>query len=207
MDDASLHPLTLRFASPALEASFLDDYFRKSVRLVRLAILLGFGQYALFGFLDAAMIPDSVMEIRTIRIVVCAVILGLFGVTYTRRFTVRSMQGIVSLVPLVAGIGVSVMAFVGQDPNGYYDYYAGLMLILFYVHSLLRLRFVYASAVSWAIIGLYQAVTLLLVPTPFHVLMNNSFFLSSANISGMVASYALELYARKLFVKNQALDS
>ncbi|MEP0547889.1 MAG: PP2C family protein-serine/threonine phosphatase [Rhodothermales bacterium] len=206
MDHAALHPLTLRFASPDREASFRRDYYRKSVRLVRLAILLGCGQYALFGFLDAVMIPDSLAEVRVIRVVVCSLLLVLLGVTYTRAFTARTMQRIVSLVPLVAGIGAAVLAYVGQDPNGYYDYYAGLMLILFYVHALLRLRFVYATAVSWAIIGIYYLVTLLLIPTPLHVLTNNAFFLASANTSGMVASYALEFYARKLFAKNQVLD-
>ena len=158
MDHASLHPLTLRFASPAREASFLDDYFRKSVRLVRLAILLGFGQYALFGFLDAAMIPDSVMEIRTIRIVVCAVLLGLLGGdVHARASRSGRCSGSSASSRSSPASGSSVMAYVGQDPNGYYDYYAGLMLILFYVHALLRLRFVYATAVSWAIIGTVSA--------------------------------------------------
>ncbi len=205
-DHARLHPVTLRFASPVREAAFAQDYFRRSLILVRLAILLGCGQLALFGLLDAAMITDGLGSIRLVRFTACALILALFGVTFTRAFTVRSMQGIVGLVPLVAGVAVSAMALLGQDPNGYYDYYAGLMLVLFYIHALLRLRFVYATAVSWAVIGLYHLVTLAAIPTPPHVMLNNSFFLSSANISGMVASYALELYARRLFVKNQTLD-
>ena len=206
LDQASIHPITLRFASAEREAAFSQDYFRRSLLLVRLAILLGCAQFALFGFLDGAMISEGLAEVRAVRVVVCLVILLLFGATFTRRFTARTMQGVVALVPLAGGTAVSAMALLGQDPNGYYDYYAGLMLVLFYVHALLRLRFVYATAVSWAIITLYHAVTFAAIPTPPHVLLNNSFFLSSANISGMVASYALELYARKLFVKNQALD-
>jgi hypothetical protein len=206
MDDSSLHPLTLRFTSPEREAQFTRDYFRKSARLVRLAILIGCGQFALFGFLDAAMVPDSVGEARLIRVVVCLVLLALFGLTFTRRFRPATMQPLVSLVPLVAGAGVTALALVAQNENAYYDYYAGLMIVLFFVHALLRLRFLYASAVSWALIGAYQLVTILAIPTPLHVFINNSFFLASANISGMVASYALEYYVRTLFVKTQALD-
>lgn len=206
MDDSSLHPVTLRFASDKREAQFARDYFRKSVRLVRLAILIGCGQFALFGLLDAAMIPGSADEARVIRAVVCLVLLGLVALTYTRHFRPSTMQRIVSLVPLVAGVGVAALAFVAQDENAYYDYYAGLMIVLFFVHALLRLRFVYATTVSLALVGSYHLVTVLAIPTPSHVLINNLFFLSSANVTGMVASYALELYARKLFVKTQALD-
>lgn len=206
MDDSSLHPLTLRFASPEREAQFAKDYFRKSVRLVRLAILIGCGQFALFGFLDAAMVPDSAGEVRLLRVVVCLVLLALFGLTYTRHFRPRTMQPFISLVPIVAGVGVTVLALIAQNENAYYDYYAGMMIILIFVHALLRLRFVYASAVGWAIIGLYQLVTIVAIPTPLAVLINNSFFLASANISGMVASYALEFYVRRLFEKNQTLD-
>src|SRR5690554_4187626 len=128
MDHAPLHRFTLRFASATREAAFAQDYFRRSLILVRLAILIGCGQLALFGFLDSAMITDGLAGVRLVRFTACALILALFGVTYTRHFTVRSMQGIVGLVPFVAGVAVSVMALIGQDPNGYYDYYAGLML-------------------------------------------------------------------------------
>jgi uncharacterized membrane protein YkgB len=206
MDDPSLHPVTLRFASAQREVQFARDYFRKSVRLVRLAILIGCGQFALFGLLDAAMIPDSVGATRVIRVAVCLVLLGLAALTYTRHFRPRTMQPLVSLVPLVAGVGVAALALVAQDENAYYDYYAGLMIVLFFIHSLLRLRFAYAAVVSWALVGSYHLVTVLAIPTPPHVLINNLFFLTSANVTGMVASYALEFYARKLFVKNQALD-
>jgi len=206
MDDHSLHPLTLRFTSPEREAQFARDYFRKSARLVRLAILIGCGQFALFGFLDAAMIPDSFGAVREIRVLVCLMLLALFGLTYTRHFRPGTMQHFVSLVPFVAGFGVAALALVAQDENAYYDYYAGLMIVLFFIHALLRLRFVYAAAVGWALVGSYHLVTVLAIPTPPHVLVNNLFFLSSANVTGMVASYALEFYARKLFAKNQALD-
>ena len=116
------------------------------------------------------MIPDSAAEARAIRVVVCLLVFGLLGLTYTRAFTVRTMQAVVSIVPLVAGVGVSALALVGQNQNAYYDYYAGLMIVLFFVHALLRLRFVYATAVSLAIVGLYQLVTLLAIPTPLPVL-------------------------------------
>lgn len=206
MDDGRLHLLTLRFASPAREAAFQEDYFRRSVRPVRLAILVGFGQYALFGLLDSVMVPDSAPVIRIVRVVVCAVLLGLLGLTFTRHFTARSMQRIVGLVPFVGGLGVPLMAYLGQDANNYYDYYAGLMLVLFYIHALLRLRFVVATALSWGLIAAYQLVTALLVPTPPEIHLNNAFFLGSANISGMVASYALEYYARRVYWQTQALD-
>ncbi|MDX1530002.1 MAG: SpoIIE family protein phosphatase [Rhodothermales bacterium] len=200
-----LHLLTLRFSTPRREAAFRVDYFRQSARLVRWAVLLGCVQYALFGLLDAAMVPESAGTIRVIRAVVCGLLLGFIGFTYTRRFTPRSMQAAIAVVPVIGGAGLAVMAFVGQDPNAYYDYYAGLMLILVYVHVLLRLRFVWATAVSGFVIALYLAVTEALLDTPAYLVFNNGTFLVSTNVTGMVASYALEFYARRVFWQREEL--
>ena len=56
-----LHPITLAFCGSQshLEKPFLDDYFIGSLPIVRFACLLAFFLYALFGILDAYLIPDK----------------------------------------------------------------------------------------------------------------------------------------------------
>ena len=199
MQRARFHPLTLRFSSDYLEAAFHVDYVRRSLILVRWALVLGLVQYAGFGLLDRALVPSSYLEVRMIRITVC-VLLAL-GVAYTFAPSFRkTMQAALAVTPLVGGFGVVSMVFFCQTVDGYYQYYVGLMLILIYVHVLLRLRFVVASAVGGVLIAAYLIVAGI-IATPPHLLANNALFLISANFSGMVASYALERYARLAFVQ------
>jgi len=202
---ARIHPATLRFASPRREAAFREDYFRSSLWLTRGGLLLGAVMYGLFGWLDVAMVPDAAPYLHFIRAAVCTYIAGVLALTFTRGFGVRNWQVIVSSVPLAAGLGVATFVGVGQDLNGYYDYYAGQMLILFYVHALLRLRFVWAWAVSAVLIGMYVVASLTLADTAGILLVNNTFFLLAANFSGMAASYGLENYARRVFAQHEEL--
>jgi hypothetical protein len=205
METARIHPLTLRFTSDRREAAFRADYFRSSLWLMRGALLLGAVQYALFGWLDVAMVPDAAPALHAIRAVVCTFVAGVLALTFTRRFTIRNFQWWLASVPLAAGLGVAAFVAVGQDVNGYYDYYAGQMLILFYVHALLRLRFVWASAVSAVLIGLYVVASATLADTTGILLVNNTFFLLAANFSGMAASYGLEYFARRVFIQAEEL--
>ncbi|HET6569265.1 MAG TPA: SpoIIE family protein phosphatase, partial [Rhodothermales bacterium] len=205
MEFRHLNPFTLRFASAPTEEAFGDYYVERYIRVARLGMLLGCIQYALFGLLDSAMVPGSLHMVRAIRLVVCLFVFGVFLFSYAGAF-VRRMQIYVTLVPLVAGVGVLAMILAAEHVNSYYDFYAGIMLILFYVHALLRLRFVYAAAVSWALVLGYVFLSVVVVPTPAPFLANNVAFLLSANLSGMVASYALEYYTRHVFWQTRALN-
>ncbi len=79
--------------------------------------------------------------------------------------------------------------------DGYY--YSGLMLVLIYVHVLLRLRFVTATVIGAGLTALYLGVASLFTPGLY--LANAGQFLLSTQLSGMIASYALERYARVEF--------
>lgn len=199
MSTTSVHPFSLRFASDYVEAAFQVEYARRSLLLVRWALVLGLMQYAGFGLLDRWLVPSSLMEVRLVRLGAClALALGIVY-TFAPSFQKR-MQVALAVVPLIGGLGVVAMVAVAQTADGYYQYYVGLTLILIYVHVLLRLRFVVASAVGGALITAYLIVAVL-QETPPYLLANNVFFLLSANLSGMVASYALERYARLGFVQ------
>ena len=198
MATAQLHPFTLRFSSSHLEQVFRVDYARRSLVLVRWAIVVGTAQFALFGLLDRLMVPASFETIQRIRLVSCGLLVLCLVFTFSPLFR-RWMQGFLTVPPLIAGLSVTVMAVVGQGTDGYYDYYAGVLVVLIFVHVLLRLRFVVASAVGGVLIGVYLGAAAA-IGTPGALLANNAFFLLSANFTGMVASYALERYARLGFL-------
>ena len=205
----SVHPVTLRFRDSASEVAFRADYVARSWPLVRAALVLGFVQYAAFGWLDRWVAPVAFDEVRAVRIAVCAVVAVGIGATYLPR--VRAWLKPAVTVALAAGLGVVAMEWAVQHAvqaggvpptargllilDGYY--YSGLMLVLIYVHVLLRLRFVTATVIGAALIALYLAVASL--HTPGLYLANAGQFLLSTQLSGMVASYALERYARYEF--------
>ena len=210
MATAPLHPLSLRFASASTEAAFLTDYERRSRGLVRAGLVLGLVQYAGFGFLDPYVAPVAFGEVRAVRVVVCALVaLAIVG-TFVEGLRRRSVPSVVAA--LAGGLGVAVMEWAVQRAvgtaaappaggllilDGYY--YSGLMLVLVYVHVLLRLRAVTASAIGAGLVAAYLAVAS--AHTPPVQLVNAAMFLGSVQFTGMVASYALERYARLEFVQ------
>lgn len=202
---APLNPFTLRFHEEAEEAAFAKSYARGSVLQARLAILMGLVMYASFGLLDPWMVQEALHAVWLTRGVICALILLLLLVSLRPLF-LRHMQLVLSLVSLVGGLGVTVLVVVAQDADRYYDYYVGLVLILFFVHVLLRMRFVWATAVSWTLIAVYNGAAFGLTATPLPVLFNSNFFLVGANVSGMFASYLLERYAREVFWQQRLLQ-
>ncbi len=192
--------------SEKLEEEYYDDFFRTSLPIVRVAIILGFALYSLFGFLDIWVVPVHKTEVWFIRYaIVCPLLAIAFALTYTGIF-IRYMQSIMTVVSFFAGFGIVVMiGFTFETELGFKFYYAGLMLVIMWIYALVRLRFMYATAVSWVITITYEIAAvgvnkLLVTPENVTVFINNNFFFISANVIGMFASFTIEWYMRKNFL-------
>ncbi len=125
-------------------------------------------------------------DLVSIRVLVFLVILGIIGWSYHRSF-IRYMQPAISLVPLIAGLGVAIMILIIQSEERYNQYYVGFIIIFIYIHVLLRLRFVYATAVCWFIFFLFVYASLQ-IDLPVVSFINSTFFSGVCQICGMVAS-------------------
>ncbi len=198
------HVLTGFYAK--LEDEYFDDFYHSSLPIVRVALILGFALYSLFGFLDIWVVPLHKEDVWLIRYaVVCPMLAVTFALSYTGIFN-RYMQAIMTFVSFVAGFGIVVMIGVASESElGFKFYYAGLMLVLMWIYTLIRLRFIYATAVSWIITITYEFIavkinSLLGSPDNLTVFINNNFFFISANIIGMFASFTIEWYMRKNFL-------
>ncbi len=203
-----LDPITMRFKSPKLEMRYKISYAERSLFVARVAMLFGGFQYLLFAVLDLMLgniiTTGMFIDLMIIRVSVFAVILLVFMWSFKKSFK-KHMQLCISIVPLVAGLGLSFMILHLQSNETYNQYYVGYILIFIYVHVLLKLRFVYATAVSWAIFFLFVYASLSIEAT-YAFVINSSFFLISAQLCGMVASYLLEYYDRTVFTQKMALD-
>ncbi|WP_165138436.1 PP2C family protein-serine/threonine phosphatase [Halalkalibaculum roseum] len=203
-----INPFTLEFSSPGTEKRFRIDYTNRSLPIVRIAMMVGALQYLLFFILDLMIeqLPESVgiVDLLIIRTVVFMVIVAITVLSF-QDFFKRYFQFFVSLVPITAGIGVVIMIMLVQNSSGYDEYYVGVMIIFFYIHVLLRMRFIYATLVGWFLILMYF-LALDFSTTPQGLLLNSTFFLISTQLCGMFASYSLEYYARLVFVQSRDLE-
>ena len=204
-DGARLDYVTLRFLDdPDAERAFLDDYYRRSINQMRIAIVLAIVITAAFGFRDAWITPTVTARLWFVRYaIVCPFFLAALLFSFT-RFARRFMQLCISLGMLVCGLGVIAMLVIAPAP-GNYLYYAGLLLIPMFPPTI-RVRFIYSAIASWTIIAAYEIAAIRLTDTSLPYLINNNFFLITSTAIGMITSYMLELFARKNFIQQIQLE-
>lgn len=198
-----VHPVTLSFDSPDLNRKFSKYSAKRSLVFVRVSLVLAIVLYIAFAWLDPYIIPDVSSEMLVIRVLSCLIFAGATVLTYT-RLGIRHFQLLMSLVVVLGGVGIITMTQVSEATGGF-QYYAGLILAVMYAHSLLRLRFIYATVTTWLVLAGYVVTTTLLDVIPFEILLNNVFFLVSSNIIGMFASFWIEYYFKSSFWKEQIL--
>jgi Protein kinase domain len=198
-DAVRTHPVTLKFASPELEAAFKEQYQYESLRHTRLAFALGVVLVAMFGILDAVILPSVRNQLWTIRFgFICPVLLVLMVATLAPG-VVRYIEWILSAGLLVTGAGILALVLISPPGHRYYD--PGLILVLMYTYVFVKLRFAVATLVGWTLVALYFVVELR--DTPWPLLTNNLFFWVSASVIGMGTAYFLESLARRNFVQEK----
>jgi len=198
-----------------LEEEFLNDYTEKTILISRIALILGILLYGLFGILDIWIVPDHRRIIWAIRyVVVCPTFIIILLITFVIKLR-RHLQIVFSFSAILAGYGIILMiALSNVNELGFRLYYAGLILVIFWVHSIIRLRFIYATVVSWILIIGYEYVAIFTQGLSldssqglyFPIFINNNFFFISANIIGMFASYSQELFYTKDFIQRKEIE-
>ena len=193
-----IHPINLSFQgeSKDLEKEFIADYTSKSLQTIRITLLIASVFYAIFGFLDAKLIPEMKNLLWLIRYAfVIPFIIGVILFSYSKHFK-NWIQPILSFTMVVSGIGIIIMIIIAPTPINY-AYYAGLILIFMFGYILIRLRFIWASLAGWTIVIIYELIAI--DNTPYEIFLNNNFFFISANIIGMAVCYYFEYYLRRDF--------
>lgn len=188
-----------------LEQNFKQDYFQKSLKFTRIALITGILLFSAFGVLDAMLMQASKAEFWLIRYgIVCPVGGAILLFSFTSHFQ-RYWQVSLILGTLVAGLGILAMIAVAPSVN--FFYYVGLILVLFFCYTFFRIRFIWATITSWLIVVFYEIIATQIVHTSFPDLVSNNFFFVSASIIGMFASYSIEYYARKSFYLVKLLEN
>ncbi len=185
-----------------LEREFQDDYFEHSLKPLRPAIVVGALLYAVFAVMDAWLIPEVKALAWFIRFgVVCPACALILAATYAPSFK-KYMQPSLAALVFLSGAGLVAIMVIAHRAGNYF-YYSGLILVIMYAYTFVRLRFFYATAAAWCIMSLYEMTTLWVGPPALPQLLYDNFLFGSANLIGMFSCYHAELSARKDFIKNR----
>ena len=198
---ARSHPLTLRFASAELEAAFKEEYQRESVPHIQLAVGIGIFLVAIFALVDHIALATVQNKLWLIRFAIVIPILLVVLVTTFLPRAYRYIEWVLALAVLCAGTGILALVMVSPPNQRYYD--PGLILVLMYNFVFLKLRFIVATLVGWALVVVFFLTELLLHATPWPLLVNNVFMWGSAVVIGMFAAYFIETLARRNYVQEK----
>ena len=200
-----LDPVWLRFRDPAVESVFLSDTLRSSINFIRAYLVAGTCLYMAFGFLDYVVGGDTVNLLWLIRYaIVVPIILSVFLLTFFSPFY-RVAQQALGLAMISCGLGVVAMtAIMGPPFNS--QYYAGLIMVVIYCGSLIRLKFHFSVLISLGLLASYGIVALLVNPIPMPNLISNMFFLTMATGVGLFSAYIQELYIRRAYVGQRIVE-
>ena len=191
-----VNKLTLSFEDKNLNNEFISELAERSIKVVRSSMIFAFIIYAVFGLIVNDMLPNSSELYLVNRIIGITFSIVIFSLTYLPVYKNHS-QVILSSLIIFGGLNIVMMSV---DSSGIL--YVGLILTSIYAHSLLRLRFIYATITTWFLVITYLFVISTIKISPMNILMSNAFFLISANLVGMVASYSIEYFMRSAFWKS-----
>jgi signal transduction histidine kinase/CheY-like chemotaxis protein len=192
--------LTLKFSGQdaELERPFLDYYSFRSLNYTRFALVAATLMIAIFGILDHYLLPNHTRLLWGIRFgVICPATLLVVAFTYSKRL-VRLIPFFQVFLLLLTAVGFTVMIMFSPMPVNYL-YYTGLIAVLTYGYTFLRLRFIWSTLAGWLIVFIYIALAASKAEIPIPIFISNIFFLVTSNVIGMMASYSIEYYARNDF--------
>ena len=197
--------LRLQFRDPVAEKTFQIDTLAQSINLIRVYLIAGTLLYVAFGILDIVLGGRAVASILAIRFgIVTPILLLIFVLTYSSHFQ-RMMQPALALAMIGSGMGIIAMTWIMGPPFNSL-YYAGLIMVVSYCGSLIRLNFRYSALISVWLFVCYQLVGLWLNPIPMPVFISNDFFLGMASGVGLFAAYIQEIYLRKAYVAQKVVE-
>lgn len=199
----TLRPLSLRFTDAGLERGFQEQYFRDNIGYVRTAHVIAIVGWALFGlFVPPPGSHESYLVITLVAGVgVTSVSLAL---TYTRRFGRSWQRSVVALVVVYPTLSELYRMLWGRAAD--WTGVVGLLLVLAFAYALLRLQYRYAALAGLLAVVCYNVTRILVQARGDIGLIQPDIYLTAFAVVGTAAAFALERFARLLFLRERDLD-
>jgi signal transduction histidine kinase len=205
-DDYALDKLLLSFRDRGLERRFEVESVIASMNFIRAYVVGGILIYIAFGALDLVTKDPAMPWLMLIRYgMVCPILAGILTSTFFPLFK-RYSQFLLSLAMLSSGLSIVAMTAIMRPPFNT-QYFAGIIIVLSYCGSLIRLRFAYSTICAWFLFLAYQVTTILINPIDWRTFAANDFFLGSATLVGMLSSYIQEFYFRQSYIAGKRAEA
>ncbi|RIX49155.1 MAG: diguanylate cyclase [Rhodocyclales bacterium GT-UBC] len=200
-----LHPISLSFRDPALEARYLANSLPALRRHSRLAILVGLVLYELSSLLDSWYAPDALLgTVTLLRWMAMGPAILTLLYTFTPAFE-RCNSIPLALVGAYAAAGIFALLWLGPETLAIY-YNAALVLVILFTYTFVGARFIHALGINLLLIILYNLIFLGLHGYPPRLMLTHDFFILCANVIGGFDCYLSEAQRRMLFFREQELD-
>jgi class 3 adenylate cyclase len=199
-----MHPISLSFDDLELERAFRNYHFRRSLTNVRVALVLGASQWAIFGLLALGVLEADTGTDFTFRYgVLIPSVLIMLGLTYLPSFPRWWTRGLIAVLLFNAVVWASQRTLI--DEGGAAWGYPVIMVILAFAFMLSRLRFLEATISGLVIIAYSVVVWALFTDDTAVDLLISAFFMCAIQLAGMAGAYLLERSERWLFVSERAV--
>lgn len=200
----------IRF-DPALEAAYQADLADEKARAFFWTTLLCSFLYVCFGVLDMYVLPSNVEGAWAVRaIVVIFSLLATAATRLSREAFLRHYSALVCLLYLWWGMGIETIILLAAPTDlGFSTYYAGLILVSMALYTWTYLHPLYAALTGLALVLTYVGLAIgsqhMGQGGDWIVLVQNCFFLVSANVVGAFSLYMRERFSRQAFLLKNAL--
>jgi adenylate cyclase len=198
-----LHRVSLRFADEAAERRFQDQYLRDNLSYIRGAHVVGIAAWAFFGLYGSAGVISELHVVLHFGAAIPVVVASL-ALTYARWYGRVWQPAIVALVVANSALVELHRLLSGQGTR--WDDVASLMLVLALTYTLLRLQYMYAASAAALVIGYYTATSVLFPHDSGIAIVAADIYLVAFAVIGTAGAYALERFARVLFLRERQLD-
>jgi Protein kinase domain len=212
-NEFDVHPISLRFRDVPLEQRYLAEDAEASRGRVRLVWTIATLLWMACVVLDLQFHPHdpaALARVETIRLGIGApAVAGVVAFSFVRpKLFERGWQlaafvgGIVTMLSLIA-LGLVPVSAPFAD-RCLYTVLTGFIIMNIVFHTTLMLRFRWASTATWIGTGAFL-VSFASFPTSY--VLDAVFWLVLSNVVGMITSYNLEAYRRKVLHQRCLLDA
>jgi signal transduction histidine kinase len=198
--------LLLRFNNPVTEHEFARHALADYMGFIRVYLIAGTALYMLFGILDLWVGGSAVRSLFIIRyVIVSPILLAVFGLSFTRQFASYGQIALAAAM-VTSGLGIVAMTAIMPAPFNS-NYYAGLIMVVIYCGSFIRVDFVTTVAISILLVMSYEVAAAFINPIPFSDFVGNNFFLLMSTAVGLLSGYIQEAQARKGYIAQRVIES
>ena len=198
-----LHRVSLRFVDEAAERRLQGQYFHDNLPYIRAAHVVAIAALAFFGLYRSTGVVTDFHVVVHLGVAIPIVAAGL-ALTYARWYARVWQPVIVALVLANSALAEMHPLMSGQGTR--WDDVASLMLVLALSYTLLRLQYLYAMLAAALVISYFTATRVLFPRNSSIDVVAADIYLVAFAVVGTAGAYALERFARVLFLRERQLD-